>query len=420
VSIGLAGCSQGTKLPDCVQGAEAPTSAQKALWNGVTSVTVIDLGIDGSGSMLGFMGSTEAKENWKSLIKGVKIATAGEGLSINSKRVGGGQTQTINNPSQAIDPCFFQGCNSFRPVTSSLDSLWKNSTVSPNNPPLKILISDLEVNDGDITNLINAIQPHTDAGAVIGILAIKAPFKGKVFNSEGSDFHQGEATRPVYILATGPQSQLHRVLQSIKENISIAGTAIPSMKLVYLEDWVNQKTLNAKSIAGIPQRALSSGLPIRLGNKTYSPTSASGYQFAKTKNNLTGILLSSGNVNSELDASRVNIGRLETIQLKGFDQSLNGVSVNRINLRGSDIQIKLNTSEMSNGKALRAVIPRGQLPQNWWVQWDRQSTQSENPQDQTDGLLQLLTSLGRLLVDRTAVPPVTPAASFCLLTNTSS
>ena len=97
-----------------------------------------------------------------------------------------------------------------------------------------------------------------------------------------------------------------------------------------------------------------------------------------------------------------------------------GVSVSGINISGANIHAKINTNDIGNGKAIRLIIPRGQLPQDWWIEWDRQKTESEQPQNQTDGLLQLMTTLGGLLVDRTADPPVTPAASFCLLTNTSS
>ena len=127
LSIGLTGC--GERPPDCVQGTEAPTSAQEALWNSASNVSVIDVGIDGSGSMLGLMGSDQSIDNWKALVQGIKLAAAKEGLSISTKRVGGGKIQSISNPNDAIDACFFKGCGPYPPMTSSLSSLWKTKAI---------------------------------------------------------------------------------------------------------------------------------------------------------------------------------------------------------------------------------------------------------------------------------------------------
>ena len=407
LSLLLTGCSS-TPLPPCVQGLEAPTKSQQALWSGVEDSTQMDLGIDGSGSMLGLTGSAVARDAWRSLIQGVKLASANQGLTINSKRVGGGKLTSFDNPGKAINPCFFTGCGPFLPVTSSLDSLWNSPGLTGNKIPLNVLISDLEVNNGDISKLIKSTRPHAKAGAVIGVLALKLPFDGKVFNSRGAVIYQGDASRPVYILASGPQSQVRPLLQSIKSKISVGGLNTSSMKLTYLEDWVNRKTLTAKSLSGV-----SSGVPLRFGKTTYSPSGTNEYQFAKLKKGLNSLTLSSNAVVSTSKLASVNIGSLQTIQLPGFEANLNGVSDGGVMINGSDLVFKVDILNVSDSKALRAVMPRGQLPEDWWIKWDRKSMVSESPQDQTDGLLQLMTSLGELFVD----PQVTPAASFCLLTN---
>lgn len=412
LSIAVGACHH-SDLPKCVQGEDAPTNAHKALWSSVSQTRELNLGIDGSGSMLGLMGSNQSIDNWKAVVQGIKLAAAKEGLSISTQRVGGGKIQSISNPNKAIDACFFKGCGPYPPVASSLGSLWKtNVDINNEDIPIKMLVSDLEVNDGDISNLIEQIKPYVNAGAVIGVLAFKAPFDGKVFNSRASMFHQGEANRPIYILATGPQSQLHNLLQSIKEKTTFKGVSRSSIKLVRLEEWVNQKTLTAKSIVGNPAKDLSSGVPIRLGNKTYSPARTNEYQFAKTTKNLKSVQLGSNNIIEWKDSSTDSIGRLQAIPLPGFTADLNGVNTEGVSINGSNLNIQINTPDISSGKALRAIIPRGQLPQDWWIQWDRQ-TKSEAPQNQTDGLLQLMKTLGELLVD----PTTTPAASFCLLTS---
>jgi hypothetical protein len=387
----------------------------------------MDLGIDGSGSMLGFTGSAKARDAWKSLIQGVKLASAKQGLPVNSKRVGGGKLIPFENPGQATNPCFFSGCGSFLPVTSSLDSLWSAPGLTAKTIPLRVLISDLEVNDGDISKLIKAIKPHAEAGAVIGVLALKLPFDGKVFNSGSAVIHQGEATRPIYILATGPQSQVRPYLQTIKSKVSVTGLNTSSIKLTSLEDWVNRTTLTAKSLSGLPAGLVSAGVPLRFGKKTYSPSGSSEYQFAKLKKGVKGLILSSNIGVSQPKQSNVKIGSLQSISLPMGESSpplvptLDGVSEGGVMLNGSYLQFKINTTDISDSKALRAVIPRGQLPEDWWIKWDRTSTTSEIPQDQTDGLLQLMTSLGELMAPSAfqphGAPKATPAVSFCLLTN---
>ena len=145
-----------------------------------------------SSSMLGLTGSAESSRAWKALLKGVSLGAAANGLSLKTQRIGSGRSSAITSPMQAADACFFQGCGAFQAVTSSLESLWSNPGLSQGKPPLRLAISDLEVNDGDIANLVAAIKPHVEQGAVIGVLAVQLPFEGKVFNSQGIVIHQGQ------------------------------------------------------------------------------------------------------------------------------------------------------------------------------------------------------------------------------------
>ena len=159
LSIALIGCHH-NQLPSCVQGINAPTSAQKDLWDGVPNATQLDLAIDGSGSMLGLTGSPKAMTTWKSLLKGVNLAAASQSLTIQAKRVGGGRSTPFKSPLQAADSCFFKGCGGFAPVTSSLDSLWKDPGLAKGTIPLRMVISDLEVNGGDIAKLVEIGRAH--------------------------------------------------------------------------------------------------------------------------------------------------------------------------------------------------------------------------------------------------------------------
>ena len=409
----LSSC-RGAQLPACVVGAAAPTNAQQSLWKSTPAANTLDLGIDGSGSMLGLTGSSEALTTWRSLLKGVNLAAASEGLTLQSKRVGSGSSTKFESPLEAADPCFFRGCGGFKPVTSSLDSLWKEPGLDQGQIPLRMVLSDLEVNNGDIAKLVGAIKPHVEAGAVIAVLALQLPFQGQVYNSRGEVIHQGEAKRPIFLLATGPRDQLHTLMRSVKTKAALAGVPAGSMKLTHLEDQANRTTLTAQSRRGLPADAVGGGVPIRLGGTTYSPAQNAGYQFAKLFSNAKGLILSSSITGNETWRPDLGLIQLEEIPLPGHSGSLNGVSIGGFAVNGSNLSVKIDLSSANDGQSIRASVPRGQLPEPWWLQWNR-SAQGDNdtPENQTDGLMLLMTSLGKLMV----APGTTPAAAFCLLTS---
>lgn len=410
----LTGCSGGARLPDCITGLTAPTSEQEALWDSVPAATTLDLAVDGSGSMLGLTGSPRSLSTWKSLLKGVNLAAASQGLNIQAKRVGAGRSTAIESPLLASNPCFFKGCGGFAPVTSSLDSLWKSPGLSKGQIPMRMVVSDLEVNDGDIAKLVAAIKPHVEGGAVIGVLAMQLPFEGSVFNSQGVVIHRGEAKRPIYLLATGPRNQMHSLMQSVKTKSALAGVPASSMQLTHLEEQVNRATLTAQSLGGVPANAVGGGVPIRLGGTTYGPAQNPDYQFVRLFENAKGMILSSSN-DTNVKTLQPDLGliQLKNIPLPGHKEALNGTSIGGFTTTGSDLKVKIDLPQGSSGEAIRASVPRGQLPEAWWLQWNRPAQDSETSQNQTDGLLLLMTSLGKLMV----APDTSPSAAFCLLTS---
>jgi hypothetical protein len=87
-----------------------------------------------------------------------------------------------------------------------------------------------------------------------------------------------------------------------------------------------------------------------------------------------------------------------------------GVTVLGLQLQGQQLVMELAIPGQTPAGALRATVPRGLLPEDWWITLNRRDPSSASAKDQTDGLLLLLTSLGSLLVDSGS----TPAAAFCL------
>jgi hypothetical protein len=410
VAVLISGCPR-AQLPSCVTGDPAPTSAQLKQWAALPSATSLDLAIDGSGSMLGLTGSAQAISAWKGLIKGVTLAAAANGLPVQAQRVGGGESKTFNGALEAADPCFFKGCGAFNPVSSSLESLWEAPGLSKGKAPLRIAISDLEANDGDIAKLVASIRPHVDQGAVIGVLAVRLPFSGKVYNSQGAVIHIGEAKRPVYLLATGPRSQLHSLLTDVRTKAALAGVPTDTMQLTFLDEQANAPSLTANSVAGIPTDGISAGLPIRLAGTTYSPAGALHYQFAKLYPKGEGVILSSStSFPSGQEQPDLSLVRLEAIALPGDSSGLNGLSVKGFQMSGQELSVAIRIPAASPSKALRAFVPRGQLPEAWWLSWNRLNPSDKKAHDQSDGLLLMLTSLSKLMV----APGTTPAASLCL------
>lgn len=408
----LGGCRTAL-LPDCVVGQPAPSAAKLAAWQKVPNATRIDVAIDGSGSMQGLTGSPKATAAWKALLKGVTLAAASTGQPIQAMRSGSGQLQPLTNVSQAGEPCFFSGCGAYPSVSSSLDAVWKGALPASPGVPLKVAISDLEVNEGDISGLVAAIKPHVAKGAVIGVLAVKLPFQGTVYNSQSEVVHTGQSQRPIYLLATGPQAQLKAFLNDVRTKAALGGVPTETMQLTFLDEHVNRPTLKAASVQGVPPQAVNSGLPIRLANKTYSPAANPDYQFVKLLSQAEGVRLSSGATVGTPQAKlpEIAVVQVEPVILPGAVASMgSGVSLRGIQLQGQQLVMQLAVPDQIPAGALRATVPRGQLPEDWWITWNRREPSSSSARDQTDGLLLLLTSLGSLLVE----PGSTPAAAFCL------
>lgn len=416
MAVLLTACHPSQRLPDCVSGNPAPTPAQQALWAKPQAAGSLQLSIDGSGSMLGLSGSSLASTKWKAVLRAITLAAAGSGVNLEASRVGSGRTQPIGNAMQAAEACFFQGCGDHRPVSSSLDALWSSPRLNAQQLPLRLAISDLEVNNGDIARLVGAIEPHVKSGATIAILAIKLPFQGQIFNSEAQVIHVGSAQRPIYLLATGPRRQLHALMNDIRSKAALGGVATASMQLTFLEDQANAPTLLARSVKGEPANSLSSGLPVQLAGATFGPGSQGDFQLARLSQKTNAVVLSSRQKGSIGGASMPDmaIAQLEGLPVGRQDTSLPaGISVQSFQLGNRELALTISIPQGTPSTALRAQVPRGQLPEAWWIDWNRQTSMAPTAKEQTDGLLLLLTSLSKLMVE----PGTSPAAAYCLAFN---
>jgi hypothetical protein len=408
----LIGCQQ-SRLPPCVVGKAAVPPAPQSRLASSAAAAQIDLAVDGSGSMLGLTGSPQATAAWKAMLRALSLAAATTGVPLRAFRSGSGRLEPLANISQAGDSCLFAGCGSFASVSSSLDSLWKGTEISGAGVPFKVAITDLEVNDGEISGLVSAIKPHVKRGAAIGVLATRLPFEGSVYNSQGVVIHSGSSLRPIYLLATGPRSQVRAFLSDVRTKASLDGIPADGMRLTLLDEHVNRPTLKAVSVQGVPPQGISSGLPVRLGSTTYGPGAQSDYQFVRLLGSSTGVRLSStaSPAASQSRSTDLALAQLEPVALPGASADLaSSITVKGMQLQGQNLILELSIPRDAPAGAVRATIPRGQLPEDWWYSWNRRDPTGPEAKNQTYGLLLLLTSLSSMLVE----PSATPAAAFCL------
>ncbi|MCT0218735.1 hypothetical protein KQ304_06950 [Synechococcus sp. CS-1329] len=410
--IPLAGLSScGSELPPCLNSkanAEAATPAAPAK----ADAKALMIGIDGSGSMLGHAEAGDAS-GWRNLLQAINLSAETIGLSSQGFRVGGQKIQPLTGGkvTQATDPCFFKGCGSYPPVSSSLQTLWTASSGS-DAIPLRLLVSDLEVNQSDISSLVGGIRTDLAKGASAGVLALKLPFNGKVFDPQGNNFYTGKLNRPLYLLATGKPEQVKDLLALIQSTMAQKGVA--AQELSMLEPKRSGSPLTIKSIAAVPLAKGKPDQPIRIGNSQYSAGRNGDYRSIQLLPGATGVVVDTIKPWGE-GSSRGDLGlvRLERIPLLPTDTSeAGGIRLRSMSMANSNIRLELDIPATAPAGLLRATIPQGNMPDQWWFDWDRSDPRNANAKQQTEGLLLLMTTLGQQIAARD--PNTPPAAVLCI------
>lgn len=415
----LAGCNQ---LPPCVNSAvpskagSPAAAAGKAIPKPAQELLV---GIDGSGSMLGHTRAANTKP-WEAMLQAIKSeATGNLGLSVKTYRIGGGSAQELpnNSATAAKDPCFFQGCGTYTSVASSLQTLWDVSGTGKTTP-LRLLVSDLEVNDQDITSLIATIKKDVSKGASVGVLALKLPFSGEVFNAGARNIFTGSLNRPVYLLATGNAQQVQALLNGIREKMSLNGVGTQAQEISLIDSRNPQQTLLAQSISFDHGNGKEAGR-LKLQDRTYNWGRNTEYQFAEiTPTPLNPLKINLSSTAAWAGGTRprnLALARLERIPLSpGDSTSPEGIQVTNLSVAGSQLRLELQIPPDSTPGAIRAIVPAGSLPEAWWIEWNRDHPAATDAKGKTDGLLPLMITLSQQV---RAAPNAPPAAVFCIAFN---
>ena len=411
VSIALTGC--GEKLPDCLVGFKsggAPKPAAITKKPPQVGQQVL-IGIDGSGSMLGFA-QASGKDVWPRFLQSINQGILLKGFKPVAYRIGAGIAEGPLGASltQAADPCFFKGCAGFKPVASSLETLWKIQG-APKTLPLRLLVSDLEVNQSDVSSLVSGIQGDLTKGASAGVLGLKAPFTGDVYGVNGKIIYKGNTNRPLFILATGPRDQVKSILNEIKNTIALKGISNTRMSMIDPVGLTN--TMTAQWISGIPASTAKPGRNVLIGNKKYGPAKNPGYQFIELNSGSTGFSVRTSKKWSEgIKRPDFGIADLERIPVSGGQpQAADGMRISNIEISGTNIRVWIDVDQSAATGAYRVVIPAGSMPEQWWVDWDRPQSDTRKLGEKTQGLLLLMTTLRRQIAGSAKVRP---EAAMCV------
>lgn len=411
VSIALTGC--GEKLPDCFVGLNSGGALKPAATTKKppqVSQEVL-IGIDGSGSMLGFA-QVSGKDVWPRFLQSINQAILLKGLKPVAFRIGAGIAEGPLGASvtQAADHCFFKGCAGFTPVASSLETLWKIQR-APKVLPLRLLVSDLEVNQSDVSSLVSGIQGDLSEGASAGVLGLRAPFSGDVYGVSGKIIYKGNTNRPLFILATGPKDQVKSVLNEIKKIMALKG--ILDTKMSMLESAGLAEPMTAKWVSGVPATAAKPGRNVLIGNKKYGPARNPDYQFIELNPGSTGLSVrTSKKWSAGIKRPDFGIADLERIPVTGGQpQAADGMRISNIEISGTNIRVWIDVDQSAATGAYRVVIPAGSMPEQWWVDWDRSQSDTRKLGEKTQGLLLLMTTLRRQIVGSAKVQP---EAAMCV------
>jgi hypothetical protein len=408
--IALTGCAMTSctppKLPDCLTGLPAPAPAPVP--PNVDNHQIL-LGIDGSDSMLGF---AEAKQDvWRRFLQSINQGIVSKGVKPVTYRIGGGDAEGPISGwlTQGLDPCFFKGCGRYKAVTSSLATLW--AIKSKTKIPLRLLISDLEVNQSDISSLLPGIKSDLGKGASAGILGLKAPFTGNIFGTDGQILQKASTNRPVFILVTGPEEEVASILDSIRKTLALKQISSTRIRLSALRRGNPNTTLTAQWIGGIPVAA-STEAPVQIGSSKYIPHDNPTYQFIRMNSNMTGLSIASRKGLAK-GTTREDFGIAELEELSipgGKPQAAQGMRISKIDISGTNLTVDLDIDQSVASGSYRIVVPAGSLPDQWWLEWDRSQADTTSVGEKTEGLLALMTILSQEIAKSSNAPP---SAAMC-------
>jgi len=230
MALVLAGCSSATNKLSCL---DQEATQTRPVIDSSLAQTKINIGIDGSGSMSGFVYGTGSK--FSKTIDNISALVASKNLTDQTLywRLGRNQ-KGINSPLKLSDSQFLDArtpgfyCSDenkkYPCVTSTLDQLLLVPRINTENR-LDVLITDLEPDSGAISNITKGYAKLLKENPSYKVVMIggKSQFSGNIYPAQNGSFapfkyssnnNIERSGRPYYILVSGPSNAVDEFISA--------------------------------------------------------------------------------------------------------------------------------------------------------------------------------------------------------------
>jgi hypothetical protein len=444
------------KVDDTATGCEdiPPQNAADSEGN---SVLNIEIHVDGSGSMLGYVTIPNSRysKTLEAVDQAFSLSSSNPSQSAKVSYFRTGYNKRTSQSLQPLDRSQFQksrkaefytgkGNPSFPPISSQMNKAIES--LSSGGKKLIVLVGDMGQYDGDVTSILETIQNHvflqkennkTDNS--VAIVGIKSEFDGKVYSpSDPTQYFSYSTTgkdknayRPFYLLIAGSSSDVRYFLNKLevslkslipdifqvpelsdsKKNINLLESSLFYPNLLPTLTFKNatvdsDKKREVREIHSLQNKDLnlklsptSQGLQIRT-NKPVSQhyeVSLAGKNpdFSKLANPILPLSL---DAKSSAQAFNPSSGTF----IDTTDSS--SITMSNLNLKASsplelsfDLNVDPTSLIASNIYLYQFRFRAKELTQpEWWKEWDSADQDSENGGDKTYKLFSFLTGLNTL------------------------
>lgn len=388
----------------------------------------MNIGIDGSGSMLGFVSRQGTR--YGQAIDSLSTLIAAKGLSGQTTYWRLGNGEKTRGPQQIDQGRFLQartpefychgGKELFPCVSSTLDQLYELPISAPQER-LDVLLTDLEPDSGAIGNLT---QKYSDLlkenpDYKVTLLGVRSEYDGPVYPAQKDAFkpflystegrNVDQVGRPFYVIISGPPSAVDAIAETFRAlpmQVSQAFRAVSFSKQLSSSDivtldrqatWAHGKTSDClseisafnRTVPGEPEQWLLGAIrPACSGTK---------HKFTITSEQSPTL------IGADLPAS--------AFQLSGEDRA---VQISKVDANEGRLSVELELNpqilaSLSQPAPIRLDLDRKSLNQALWKGWDTSVASPAGPQ--TQNLMLFISSMETL----TAGPEKSdPALRFCM------
>lgn len=420
----LVGCQPGPQQPECWESPSGdvassdtvgqhggpPSDEDQGDQGETTELSRIVVGLDGSGSLLGYLQAEDSV--WIRTLQALQLLTAPQPVKTMVTRVGGPVPEPVTSLQTSANPCFFTGCAPFAPVSSNLPALWRQAEPGQ----LTILVSDLEA-DASLTGALVQAIDRSEPEAV-GVVAVQVPFSGQVFDPfTGKPGGAMDGNRPLYLLVTGPEDGVETILRD----------GAGAFGQVHLEPvFSSLLPVGTGSMAFAKHLDLldDSGQPDPSQGIVGKPVSVGSLNIRSFINNMLTVEVEPGqsrqlalSVQGVLEDTRGVAYPPGQLILEHYNpnekdwQAAQGVTAQDLRLQNGNFSATVSLDEGLPAALIRARLPAHRGVEDWWLTLSANGHGSDDAptEGRTKGLYGLLTSLQASRQD----PDAPPAAAFC-------